>query len=219
MTRRLLNLLTALRVFRHLFTLCSAVSGVLLVVVLAIWVCSYFRVDDFYYQPRIDNALHLYRVTWVRGRLSMGMFAAERRAISRLYWHSFVPSPAGAAAPDPDETHFLGVRLLRRTEYVWHPPASVEIELWDRPSSARRTASLETSGPTYTKVREMGISLPCWQAAVLSACLPANSLLRRRRRQIGKLRLERGQCVRCGYDLRASPDRCSECGTNATAPV
>jgi hypothetical protein len=63
-------------------------------------------------------------------------------------------------------------------------------------------------------VRERGIVLPGWLAAVFFALLPAIRLasIIRRRRRIGE-----GHCKRCGYDLRATPERCPECGAAAPA--
>jgi len=54
-----------------------------------------------------------------------------------------------------------------------------------------------------------GLSLPYWSLVLLFLVLPAYGLFRRCRRTV--LRRE-NLCVECGYDLRATPERCSECG-------
>jgi len=55
-----------------------------------------------------------------------------------------------------------------------------------------------------------GVVVPHWFLALAAAVLPVAVFARwwKRRR-----RLKRSLCLRCGYDLRASPDRCPECGT------
>jgi hypothetical protein len=55
----------------------------------------------------------------------------------------------------------------------------------------------------------VSIEVPYWLFIVLSAILPARWLIIRRRWQ---RRQRAGLCRRCGYDLRATPDRCPECG-------
>ncbi len=55
-----------------------------------------------------------------------------------------------------------------------------------------------------------GIIVPCWMLAITLTLLPAIWLVRYR---LAKTHDTKGHCGRCGYDLRATPERCPEFGS------
>jgi hypothetical protein len=55
------------------------------------------------------------------------------------------------------------------------------------------------------------IDIPCWPLAAATSVLA--SLWIARRRTV----LKKGHCIACGYDLRASKERCPECGREIPA--
>lgn len=63
----------------------------------------------------------------------------------------------------------------------------------------------------FPRVRAVGI--PLWFVTLVAGVVPflaARTTIRGRR---ARRRREKGLCERCGYDLRASAERCPECGT------
>jgi hypothetical protein len=64
------------------------------------------------------------------------------------------------------------------------------------------------TGLSSRTVWTLRLVFPYWLVAGLFLIYPVWRLaMRRRNRRVA------GACAKCGYDLRASPDRCPECGT------
>jgi len=80
---------------------------------------------------------------------------------------------------------------------------------------------------SYSAYDNRDISIACWLVIPLVAAWPMTSITLNLRRRIRRRRRERaGCCIKCGYDLHATPSpggptlsRCPECGTTAAVSV
>jgi hypothetical protein len=61
-------------------------------------------------------------------------------------------------------------------------------------------------------------ALPAWFVLLLTCLLPGLWLMSAVRLHRERQRQRQGFCLVCGYDLRATPDRCPECGILVEAP-
>ena len=75
---------------------------------------------------------------------------------------------------------------------------------------------LYTVNGVGASTRERVVVFPYWVAVLAFAALPTFCLVRGR---AARRRRSRGLCAGCGYDLRATPGRCPECGATAPPPA
>jgi hypothetical protein len=149
-------------------------------------------------------------VLWVRSYCVWDLWAAQwpEDAIPRRYgsiesWRgklvlSYIPVGAQVRFDDWGWTGG-GFAFFRTT-----------INLWDFHSSHAPEPPWFHNGPALQGYQ---VGVPLWFVVAASATLPAAALWKRAARRQHKL----GCCSSCGYDLRATPERCPECGT-AVAP-
>jgi len=177
----------------------AGVSGVCLVLLVAVgglWVRSYWVIDE----------LSFHRTgSWRRCELAT--LPGKLRLIRLDDWHD--PSPVtfmSAPRSDVAEREWN----LKPTPLSWFPaapvaqPAAVSVRFagvtYDRDEFVIRF-----SKPTTAHI----LTAPIWPICVLLAVAPAVRVVRVVR---SWRRFARGHCRACGYDMRATPQRCPECG-------
>jgi len=173
----------SLPILRRLFTITAAISLLLCIATVGLWVRSHWYYDALARTRNRAPASHILGVESFDGiiylRSKHGYPLRQDAPASWSYATALRPADLGITASI--QSHG---RELAGFGYVFTPPP--------RPLSA--------------------IFFPLWLPAILFAIAPTYWFLvapHRRRAKRRKL----GLCPTCGYDLRASPDRCPECGT------
>jgi hypothetical protein len=181
--------------------LAGLLSLVLSVATIALWIRSH-RTWDAIDWHRGDHRLQL--------RVADGILAIQRsrNPEGNIYWcflHYSCPKPApfdwskipgdvfGVITDDMifwDRFWWVDQRVFQAGGFAFY-----------------RSAILNDSKPTAPQGWALETPLWFWfmVISIFPFCIVIGSFQRKRR-------FQRGACVNCGYDLRATPDRCPECG-------
>jgi hypothetical protein len=187
---------------RRLFNLAAVASLVLCLLSLALCVRGQFVQDTFSFEsPGAAGGINDDRsvqLTISRRGLLLSYFGG-RRPIPRE-WH-YRRGEAGAAVDTSyEDLHaFIVDAVSSNTFRVIHG--------W-----AFRWYGIAIAVPHPTFIVGVGH----WVAIALSGLLPAVWIVRQARRHRKR---QFGLCRVCGYDLRATPERCPECGTIPQRPI
>jgi hypothetical protein len=96
-----------------------------------------------------------------------------------------------------------------------HPLISISVwgpKLWN-PAGTAGVGGFAIFRTTSKSNLRRGITLPSWFVIICLSVMPVFWLNRWRHRRHADAGAASGLCMICGYDLRASPDRCPECGS------
>jgi hypothetical protein len=181
------------RCLRILVDVAGVAAAVLCAATLSLWVRSYRHIDEFAYSPRAGvnysavtrPGLCVLSRTVLTGRTTDIFSDGAERGPGR----SFTSRPR---PPGPSVSPFT-------------PEGSPAIVQWFGLDYLAR----DQSRPFFGNLSFRRIIVPMWLVALVTALPPLSVVvLRARRARRGAL----GLCPACGYDLRATPTKCPECG-------
>jgi hypothetical protein len=187
------------RIVRRLFGIVTIASSVLWVAVVASWVAGHDCMDEWaavYVRavPSFSVIESAVSITSCQGELRLEWSRTETGVLPGTRRPPFA-TPGGGLPPG--HFHWVHNLHLQGIAPVWWSNT-----FWIEPPAPH-------AGLAY-RDRRAAIRFPYWVAAIATATIPLAWTASR-------LRPHRppGRCRRCGYDLRASPQRCPECGAVA----
>lgn len=140
-----------------------------------------------------------YGLTFIGGRSHIVVIRVDQRlGPAGTPVEQWLPNLARYRTEHPDRAEFLASST---------PVTAETARMWGYPMTWFDSFAF---GWEETKPAGEELRIPAWFPLLLSGILPGCWLLALRRR---RNRRALGQCLLCGYDLRASKDRCPECGT------
>jgi hypothetical protein len=183
---------------RWLFNMLAALSLVLGVATTIVIIRSFFKsdmVEHFTYGPTVGPVLHRSRIRVLFGRGIVFVLLMDE-----------VNTTSGAADMAKFRPGFEGPPDW---SYYAFPPC------WPTPASHEWLgcgfSDYQILNPRgWGTPRARDVRVPLWFPLALCTALPTWQFVARWRQ---RHRLAPGACRICGYDLRATPDRCPECGT------
>ena len=99
-------------------------------------------------------------------------------------------------------SHWTSTGELRRFDFESYPAEARSNPLWFLPRYHHRTFAGQLEREIWD------VRIPYWMILLASSVMPV--IWFRATRQVRRAR--EGFCPACGYDLRATPDHCPECG-------
>jgi len=186
---------------RHALNTLAALSLLACIAVAVLWVRSW---------SRLDSCIWMRVVSDVEFRTA-GVVSAQGRIFFATQW-VWGQDPSRSDMPGPDEAgiHWHHresgsaiARVFNRTCSHWVMGVG-----WDE----SRDSPTSPGAPPSTSIKTIRIvSIPGAYVFALTAALPGVRLVQMlaRRRRLAR---RPGVCRDCGYDLRATPGRCPECG-------
>jgi hypothetical protein len=200
---------------RRLFTILSALSLLLFVAVCVLWARSYwFRYALSYYTPPPPSTtLTTFMVEWNYGSIGIQYEVGEREkqsVMELLLYGLFSP-----LIMTESESHWwdFGAPLGWACRWAQLGQGSGKPSWAPEPFGFWRRLGFEVRHervPVNDTFRKRWfLAMPAWASCAPFTLLPSLWLFRQIRR---RRRTDLHMCPQCGYDLRATPERCPECG-------